>query len=1352
MKTLKILLRSGLFVAAFLTFAGIAHATDFTVNTLDFGADNSTCDVTKCTINEAIAAAKADPGPGPNRIIFDPAISGGTINVTSHLDLDGAFPELTIFANNDITLAATSGGFDNYTLYIAPTTSNVTVDGLNFNEGGEITGLGLAGVGAVKIGGGDVTVTLQNNKFIRNTCSTDNHTLDISLHSADVETIISNNTGTFTSLFFYTETEGASYTITNNELTNGCIASMIYLKAGAGTISGNTIYSSAEGYAPGERGLGIIAYDNDLFGVTGPSSEWGTVNINNNELYSTDTNTDDGADQFTGISITERNRSLTFNITNNTILPADSNKYLDFGISVNSGDDITITGNKIAMNQGIGGIIFNPGNTTNEVSNVLIEHNTVYGSNANPGEIGIGITNSPPGTELTLTNATIKNNIFANLSTGIIAGLEGDPNGMPTFVNFVNDYNIYYQRPSEERDCASMAITGSEALGANSLACTVDPAFTDPDNYDFTLLPYSYAIGFADDGSDAGAEDYDGVRARTTIYVDDDGVIDHETPGSLVDYNDIQSAIYAAAPAGDTILVAAGTYTETPDLYGKALTLTGESAENTIIDADEEDVAMTMSSDSVVSNFTIQNTRASTNYEVELHTYDYDGNTYDDGTEGGVPIMLFAVAKSTPADPENDFDFFAEGDILEETASNIGENLNLGLASGSGLYFTIYYVDSLYPDQATAQAHLDELEMGLTIDKWFPDTFTYSGGVFTFTDPEIADPTVALTVGYNEPTITNIAPEPQGGLYFENTSGTSVSDVNIDTHGIGVYFTGDTLTNTVLNVIFSNISICDTFSDATGTNSVNGQDVVEELCLVIPDPEDPEEPDPDATSPVGLTALTLGSRTSSSVTLNWSQVVEANFSHYEIWYGTNATDVANRNGSAAEWDIDNAANLSTISTTSTTITGLSSSTQYYFKIWAVDTSNNQETVASLSVTTSSNGGGGGGGGVVTTPNKPEVEEIVINGPPTNPAITDITETIIDTTETVKDTIIKDNYEREAVQQVSDIIAEILTTDLVDKIVDLDADIEPTEEDTSSPYTPEDLAVLTDPNEDIDGDGISNADEIARGTDPLVNNTGTIDNLFTKPLEDKEINSGVGALKVLGVGDEGFVVSGSTTPESKVEITITNSKGYKVTLKTTADINGNYILPVTVTDQLIDGSLLIKATNEEGKKDVVLAKFKESTLQKPTLTFEGEKVVRYEDLTLRELIALIEASNEYKNIWAQGSNVYQLSSLLGTSIEKKIAFTLERADFKTIEGGKIIVKGKATPGSTVVLAYKSVIYSSVVIADKNGNFTAELPRDLQEELAKDPNATDALHEFIVFAMDYKKNEASAFNKGQFRLFK
>jgi len=1352
MKTLKTLLRSGLFVAAFLTFAGIAHATDFTVNTLDFGADDNTCDVTKCTINEAIAAAKADPGPGPNRIIFDPAISGGTINVTSHLDLDGAFPELTIFANNDITLAATSGGFDNYTLYIAPTTSNVTVDGLNFNEGGQFF-TGNAGVGAVKIGGGDVTVTLQNNKFIRNSCSTDNHTIDISLNSIDpdIETIISNNTSDFTSLFFYTETAGAFNTITNNELTNGCIASMIYLKAGAGTIRGNTIYSSADD----EASHGIIAYDNDFFGVTGPS-EWGTVNIDNNELYSTDTNTDDGAAQFTGISITDYNRRLTFNITNNTILPADSNKYLDFGISVESGDDITITGNKIAMKNGVGGIIFNLGDTTSNISNVLVEHNTVYGSNAGP-EGAIGITNSP-GTGLTLTNATIKNNIFANTVTGIVAGWDDDPNGMPVFVNFVNDYNIYYQTPTEERDCASMAIRGSEALGEHSLS-TVDPAFTDPDNYDFTLLPYSYAIGFADDGSDAGAEDYDGVRARTTIYVDDDGVIDHETEGAIVDYNDIQSAIYAAAPAGDTILVAAGTYTETPDLYGKALTLTGESAENTIIDADEEDVAMTMSSDSVVSNFTIQNTRASTNYEVELHTYDYDGNTYDDGTEGGVPTMLFAVAKSTPADAENDFDFIAEeGD----TASNIGENLHLGLVSGSGMYFTMYFRDSLYPDQATAQAYLDELEMGLTIDKWFADTFTYSGGVFTFTDPEIADPTVVLTVGYNEPAITNAVPEPQGGLYFENTSGTSVSDVNIDTHGIGIYFTGDSLTNTVLNVIFSNISICDTFSDATGTNSVNGEDVVEELCLVIPDPEDPEEPDPDITSPVGLTALTLGSRTSSSVTLNWSQVVEANFSHYEIWYGTNATDVANRNGSAAEWDIDNAANLSTISTTSTTITGLSSSTQYYFKIWAVDASNNQETVASLSVTTSSNGGGGGGG-VVTTPNKPEVEEIVINGPPTNPAITDITETIIDTTETVKDTIIKENEdkkaqeekeknEREAVEQVSDIIAEILTTDLVDKIVDLDADIEPTEEDTSSPYTPEDLAVLTDPNEDIDGDGISNADEIARGTDPLVNNTGTIDKLFTQPLEGKEINSNVGALKVLGVGDEGFVVSGSTTPESKVEITITNSKGYKVTLKTTADINGNYILPVTVTDQLIDGSLLIKATNEEGKKDVVLAKFKESTLQKPTLTFEGEKVIRYEDLTLRELIALIEASNEYKNVWAQGSNVYQLSSLLGTSIEKKIAFTLERADFKTIEGGKIIVKGKATPGSTVVLAYKSVIYSSVVIADKNGNFTAELPRDLQEELAKDPNATDALHEFIVFAMDYKKNETSAFNRGQFRLFK
>lgn len=104
----------------------------------------------------------------------------------------------------------------------------------------------------------------------------------------------------------------------------------------------------------------------------------------------------------------------------------------------------------------------------------------------------------------------------------------------------------------------------------------------------------------------------------------------------------------------------------------------------------------------------------------------------------------------------------------------------------------------------------------------------------------------------------------------------------------------------------------------------------------------------DANSPTGLTALNINSTTTNSATLSWSAVLETNFDHYEIWYGTNQSDVQNRAGSASKWDNSNDANLANKATTSTTITGLSVSTTYYFKIWAVDQAGNKETVPDIS--------------------------------------------------------------------------------------------------------------------------------------------------------------------------------------------------------------------------------------------------------------------------------------------------------------------------------------------------------------------------------------------------------------------
>lgn len=124
----------------------------------------------------------------------------------------------------------------------------------------------------------------------------------------------------------------------------------------------------------------------------------------------------------------------------------------------------------------------------------------------------------------------------------------------------------------------------------------------------------------------------------------------------------------------------------------------------------------------------------------------------------------------------------------------------------------------------------------------------------------------------------------------------------------------------------------------------------------------------DNLSPFGLANLALNSVATDSVSVSFdSSTVENNFNHYELWYGTSQSDVDSRSGGAGVWNDSHDAGLANMSASSTTITGLSSSTTYFVKIWSVDDFGNEETVALVSDTTNAlaapaGGGGGGGGG------------------------------------------------------------------------------------------------------------------------------------------------------------------------------------------------------------------------------------------------------------------------------------------------------------------------------------------------------------------------------------------------------
>ncbi len=106
----------------------------------------------------------------------------------------------------------------------------------------------------------------------------------------------------------------------------------------------------------------------------------------------------------------------------------------------------------------------------------------------------------------------------------------------------------------------------------------------------------------------------------------------------------------------------------------------------------------------------------------------------------------------------------------------------------------------------------------------------------------------------------------------------------------------------------------------------------------------------DTKAPVGLAAISKFSSATSSVTLDWSAgVTDTNFDHYEIWHGTNQSDVNSRTGSAVKWSVADDTSLSNVLTISTVITGIPTDVDYFVKIFAIDSYGHESTINSIKV-------------------------------------------------------------------------------------------------------------------------------------------------------------------------------------------------------------------------------------------------------------------------------------------------------------------------------------------------------------------------------------------------------------------
>ena len=186
-------------------------------------------------------------------------------------------------------------------------------------------------------------------------------------------------------------------------------------------------------------------------------------------------------------------------------------------------------------------------------------------------------------------------------------------------------------------------------------------------------------------------------------------------------------------------------------------------------------------------------------------------------------------------------------------------------------------------------------------------------------DTPVADAT------YGTPRISNSSQWQVGGAegYITTSSGANTISV-----------TWEAATDVLATTDISNASIRITPTD----NLVEGTKDTSSSFIV------------DLVDPATLASFASANASSASVDLSWTAATDTNFNHYEIWYGSNQTDVQGRTGTATEWDDSDDTDLTTASTATTTVSA--DPRTKYFKIYAVDDLGNETTLSDVLVSVS----------------------------------------------------------------------------------------------------------------------------------------------------------------------------------------------------------------------------------------------------------------------------------------------------------------------------------------------------------------------------------------------------------------
>jgi hypothetical protein len=743
-------------------------------------------------------------------VLFILVMTAGIISLIEGINKANAASTLTVCQTGQ----RIGGGDCDYTtvaeaVYYASTGDTVSVEqdgALNAGSSVAITKpLTLeCATGASLINAGTFTFRAPNITF--QNCSVTAAMSSATMISIPVSPPLSNITiNNITSANYATFVQSASYgsvNITNNTINHSAETFLISV-AGTGSITGNEINSSSSGY--------------NYIHFMGNSSASGSVLISNNTITTSSSSYGNGA----AIWMVDTGGDLNITVSNNTIKGASGASFA-YGINIaqvgTSGGTLKVQENTIRNIKN--GIAF-----TASSSNVDVLHNVVYTEKGAEEEVGVGISVDA---SKTYSNVSIKYNIFQSLEDIAISCSSGSSISTMTI-----DYNAFYDNDED----AGIRAGCTTSVGTNSIT-GINTGLVDPDNDDFSLREFSYMIGAATGSSvmnDIGAVDYSGSRV-TTITVDDDGVGVH--------FSEIDDAVDAAAPSGDTVTIAAGSYEGDISIENKSLTLTGAGSSLVSIGAEKLENVLTLTNvdNSTISGFSItggssgsaglyigsdsdQNTFSDIIisgitegilYGMDEHYYSYNGIDYS----GSVYIVHSDDGKSSDfelvdKDPERDI-----SDYLNKTPQSW--NLGLYYDSDAKSYKTFIYDDTEFPTQVSAEAHLDIVfgGTGLTLDYWSDDLFTYSDEEYTYNAPLEATPSI------ESPSISQI--QQGAGIEIASSDENEISSTTTESCDYGVVFSGTASSNRLQTMTFNDHEYYDLYTSSTFDNEITlseGQEV-----------------------------------------------------------------------------------------------------------------------------------------------------------------------------------------------------------------------------------------------------------------------------------------------------------------------------------------------------------------------------------------------------------------------------------------------------------------------------------------------------------------------------------------------